>query len=321
MRYFEKMKYFKKIFVLSLVSILVSGSIVNAACIGRMVKISKNTSMYYKTQGDGKATVVFISGYGDGIMTLSEDGGIETWSKVISGLPENTTKVTFDPLGLGNSNDVINRVALTDEQIAAYLNFESVPYDFASLYNNNDVIGKTSYDRMTQLYLMIKRAVNINGPVILVAHSLGMFTAYEFALKYPNMVKGIVSVDGTFPTSVKVVSKFLEGIPEVREMYLGQFTNESGSLNEVILSSIKVEQSQQVVNGIPLIIVHDISGENGTELQAASDLGVEFWLDKFPSEYSKSINVDSGHYVMSSRPDVVISAINEMLKLIYPNFY
>lgn len=315
------MKLLRKIMLVSLILVFGGTSVASACGAYKYVKITRDKKVYTKVEGYGAANIVFISGYGDGIITYSEEGGVETWSQVISVLPSNTKKIVYDPLGLGQSDNVDNRIPLTSEQIEAYLNFEYVNYDFDSLYSGNSIIGKTSVDRADQLYLTIKKSKDINGPVILVAHSIGMFTAYEFALKYPDMVKGIVSVDGTFPTNIKAVSKFLESMPDVREMYLGQFTDSAGSLNEMILSSIKIEQSQQNVPNIPLIIVHDISGENGPELQALSDSGVDFWLDKFPSQYSKSENVNSGHYIMLHKPESVISAIEEMLELVYPDSY
>ncbi|MNP23809.1 Alpha/beta hydrolase family protein [compost metagenome] len=222
-------------------------------------------------------------------------------------------------MGLGNSDNIQNRIPLTPEQIIKYFNFETVNYDFSSLYHGNDLVGKTSLDRADQLYLTLKNSKDINGPVILVAHSIGMFTAYEFAIKYPNMVSGVVSVDGTFPKNLKEVNKFLENMPDIQQMFLGQFNDNAGSLNEMILSSIKIEQSKKKAKNIPLIIVHDISGENGPELQALSDAGVEFWLDKFPSKYSKSVDVSSGHYIMLNKPEAVISAINEMLQKVCKN--
>ncbi len=315
------MKFLRKIMLVALILVFGGTSVVSACEVYKYVKIAGDKKVYTKIEGYGTANIVFISGYGDGINTYSEEGGVETWNQVISGLPANTKKIVPDPLGLGQSDNVDNRIPLTSEQIEAYLNFEYVSYDFDSLYSGNSIIGKTSVDRADQLYLTIKKSKDINGPVILVAHSIGMFTAYEFALKYPDMVSGIVSVDGTFPTNIKEVSKFLESMPDVREMYLGQFTDAAGSLNEMILSSIKIEQSQQNVLNIPLIVVHDISGENGPELQALSDSGVDFWLDKFPSQYSKSENVNSGHYIMLNKPESVISAIEEMLELVYPDLY
>lgn len=316
------MKILRRIFVVALVFAVCGTTAASACSTYGYVEVSKDKKVYSKVEGYGKANIVFLSGYGDGITTYTEQGEVEVWSQVTAGLPADTKKFTYDQLGIGQSDDIENRFPLTQEQMDAYFNFETVNYDFDSLYSGKqDLIGKTSVDRADQLYLTLKNSKDINGPVIIVAHSIGMFTAYEFALKYPDMVKGIVSVDGTFPTSLKEITRFLENnLPDIKPLYLGQFTNAAGNLNEMILSSMKIEQSQEVVNGVPLIIVHDISGENGPELQALSDSGVEFWLNKFPSEYSKSENVNSGHYVMLNKPDAVISAINEMIKLVYPEY-
>ena len=268
-------------------------------------------SLYAKTMGiDSNVTVVFDSGYGDGIYTYSEDPAYETWGNIQPKIAKFAKTITYDRAGLGQSDQGVNRNPLSEESMAAFLNGEDIPYD-ESVFENGS--GKTAIDRARDLHALLE-AAEVDGPYLLVLHSVSMLEAVEFAKEYPGEVAGIVSVDGTSADTLqKNVEFFRAYAPEVEDLFLGQFQENDGTLSEIIQSSLQVMNAGDVLRNIPFTILHPSDSGSGPEYQQMSDEIMREWLTW--SNDSKLIFVpDTSHYIMKDQPQYVVDAIKNMLK-------
>ena len=110
------------------------------------------------TDGSGAPTVVFISGLGD---------ASAVWSAVIEQLAGSGTLVAYDRAGCGESDDIMPPIA---------------------------AVPRPSSWAARQLHDLLDRA-DVSRPFVLVGHSLGGQIADAFAIRWPELVAGLVLVD------------------------------------------------------------------------------------------------------------------------------
>ncbi|MDF2871803.1 MAG: hypothetical protein K0R05_3378 [Anaerocolumna sp.] len=309
----------QKNFISKIATIVLAASLILTATVSVAAKTTINEglvdigdiSLYAKIMGnDSNVSVVFDSGYGDGIYTYSEDSSYETWHNIQSEISKYAKTITYDRAGLGQSDSGVNRESLSEELIDSYLNGEDIPYDESEFDIGS---GKTAIDRARDLHALLESA-DVDGPYLLVIHSVSMLEAVEFAKEYPGEVAGIVSVDGTSAdTMQKNIEFFRTYAPEVEDLFLSQFQKYDGTLSEIIQSSLQVKNAGDVLRNIPLTILHPSDSGDGPEYQQMSDEIIRKWTTW--SNYSKLIFVpDTSHYIMKDQPQYVVKAIKNMLK-------
>lgn len=312
-------KFIRKFITTLLATTLFLSSVTSAAA---KVTVNKGLidigekSLYAQIMGNNsKVSVVFDSGYGDGIYTYSEDSTYETWGNIQTKISKYAKTITYDRAGLGQSDSGVNREPLSTELIDSYLDGNDIPYD-ASVFETGT--GKTAIDRARDLHALLD-AADVDGPYLLVIHSISMLEAVEFVKEYPGQVAGIVSVDGTAAETLqKNIEFFRTYAPDIEELFLNQFQEYDGTLSEVIQSSLQVQNAGDVLRNIPFTILHPSDSGEGPEYQKMSDDTMREWATW--SDYSKLIFVnDTGHYIMKDQPKVVIKAIKDMLKKIDKN--
>ena len=126
-------------------------------------------NMYITGNGEGEHTIVALSGWSDGEMYIG-------WRPLTSQFEEDNEFVFIDRAGYGLSDDV--RESMTVEYVVE--------------------------DYRTAL-----RNAGIEGPYILLAHSLGsLYTAY-WESTYPEEVEACIIMDGTIPISAEQVDEEL----------------------------------------------------------------------------------------------------------------
>ncbi len=309
----------KKNIIRKIATLVLATSLILTATVSVAAKTAANKglvdigdkSLYAKIMGnDSNVSVVFDSGYGDGIYTYSEDTTYETWSNIQSKIAKYAKTITYDRAGLGQSDKGVNRNPLSEEYIASFLNGEDMPYD-ESVFENGS--GKTAIDRARDLHALLE-AAEVDGPYLLVVHSVAMLEAVEFVKEYPGEVAGIVSVDGTSAVTMqKNIEFFRMYAPDAEDLFLGQFQENDGTLSEIIQSSQQVMNAGDVLRDIPFTILHPSDSGSGPEYQQMSDEVMRDWLTW--SDYSKLIFVpDTSHYIMKDQPQYVVNAIKNMLK-------
>lgn len=265
-------------------------------------------SLYAKVVGtdNGTVSVVFDNGYGGGI---NEDSEHETWGTIQAEISKYAKTITYDRTGIGRSDKGTNRPALSQDEINTFINGGNITYDPATFESGT---GKTSLDRARDLHALLKASA-VEGPYLLVVHSISMYVAVEFAKEYPNEVAGVVSVDGTWPTAIEDADSWARKYnPEMEQLFLTQFSEADGTLSEVIQSALQVRNAGDVLRNIPLTILHPSNLGMGDEYQAMTDLAMENWAKW--SNYSKLTLVpNSGHYVMGYQPQYITNAVKDML--------
>lgn len=276
------------------------------------VSIGGGIELNTKIMGKGDVSVVFDSGYGDGIYIYSEDSTHETWGNVQPEIAKYAKTIAYDRTGLGLSDNAVNRESLSDADIQTAVNGGTIAYD-ASVFESGT--GKTSLDRARNLHVLLKNA-KVKAPYLLVVHSISMLEAVEFAKEYHNELAGIVCVDGSWPTVLQETTAWANiYMPEIVPLFLGQFTAADGTLSEVIQSQLQVQNAGDVLRDIPLTVVHALDYGMGPEYQELGDRGMLSWLQW--SDHSKKVLVpNSGHYIMVDQPQYVINAIKDMLDTI-----
>jgi pimeloyl-ACP methyl ester carboxylesterase len=269
-------------------------------------------SLYTKIAGEkSKVSVVFDAGYGDGLHTYSmPDPNYETWGPVQSEVSKYAKTIAYDRAGSGLSDAGFNRPSMSDADIQTLVNGGTVAYD-PSLFATGH--GKTALDKAKDLHALLQ-ATDTKAPYLLVIHSISMLTAVEFVKEYPGEVAGIVSVDGSWDTVVQdVVSWCKVYAPDVTQPFLDQFTAADGTLSEVLQSEQQVQHAGDVLKNIPFTILHPTDYGNGPEYQAMTNQAMQNWTTW--SDKSKLIMVpNTSHYIMQDQPQVVIDAVEDMLK-------
>lgn len=131
------------------------------------------------------------------------------------------------------------------------------------------------------------RAAKIPPPYVLVGHSFGGITTRYYAAAYPSEVAGLVLVDGT------------------HQQFLGGFTLASERLSEskVIADAKKLGS----LGKRPLAVLTRGIGA-GPQWQAAQKA-----LAKLSTNAKQTIARNSGHFIQTSQPDLVVSWVRRVL--------
>jgi len=268
--------------------------------------------LYTKIAGSGKVSVVFNSGYGDGINTGND--AAKGWVEIQQEISKYARTVTYDRAGLGKSDDTPNREPLSDidRQLLLSNDFCSVTYDSSMFKKSN---GKTAIDKARNLHALLK-AKDVKAPYLLVAHSIGSLDVVEFTKLYPKEVAGIIMVDGSGKTVMGDMMDFINSnMPEMKEPFLGQFTKADGTIDEILQSEQQVYQAGDVLRNVPLTYLSAADEGMGPVYQAVVNAEQEDWLSS--SNHSKRIVVpNSGHYIYLDQPQYVVNAIKDMLNII-----
>lgn len=120
-------------------------------------------NMHIYTKGDGDNTIVLLSGLGTAGPTLD-------FEPLINEMSKNNKVVVVEPFGYGWS-DITNK-------------------------------KRTVENIVEELRTALKKS-NINGPYILMPHSIsGIYSTY-YANQYPKEVKAIIGIDTTLPQALK----------------------------------------------------------------------------------------------------------------------
>ncbi|XUU61726.1 alpha/beta fold hydrolase [Erythrobacter sp. HA6-11] len=227
--------------------------------------------------GGGNATVIFV--HGNGNATLND------WATIVSQISENAQTVTYDREGHGKSPPL------------------ATPYSFDSEVASLVALVERYEDRRT---------------VYVVAHSFGGMIA-SIAAEQTDAISGIVFVDASVPGAFTD-----EMAQRERDRYrpqYGMLEERVPELAKAIIPRIeafpeiaqKLENAEYSGNLPTVVIMAEGSTYENQDSIRTSMTGSQTFVDASPWRHMIHAK-GSSHQVMRDRPDVVIAAIEYLLK-------
>ncbi|OOM82224.1 alpha/beta hydrolase family protein [Clostridium puniceum] len=258
--------------------------------------------------GENGPSVVFETGYEDAL--VSEENQ-DTWNGIQDAAAKYATTIAYDRFGLGKSSDIGNMPSLTKEQEQTVLDGGNIKY------NQNCFNGqyKTPRDKAINLHDLLREA-KFKKPYVLVAHSVGSFTAIEFAKMYKAELAGIIMLDGTFPALNRELYKWeKDNMPDLAKNYTDQFSDPDGNADEILIGGLQCEKDLKSLNNIPILYLQASETEMGKEVDQIWENGVINMISN--SKFSQRVVVpNSTHYVYRSNPEFVNNQIKNFINKI-----
>lgn len=243
-------------------------------------------------QTELKGDTINFERKGTGIPVVVFESGLgenlEGWKQIQDSVSKITTTISYDRLGLGKSSATKNPRTL--ENLVSELN---------GFLKNEE----------------------IEGPYILVGHSLGGFIIRKFQDTYPEKVLGLVFVD---PSHENLMERILATKPkEESEMMTnamnGFYATKPFAIQNEFKELPNMEKEMKTLDfpediAIALIASYQIPPPpfKPEDIEIKKELFSE-WIEDKPK--AKLIStVKSGHYIHYSEPSIVIDAIIEMIE-------
>ena len=208
-------------------------------------------------------------------------GRMDWWKKVLPEISNDTTTFAYNRPGYGNSEPV------------------ATPRD--GLHIVDELRGLLRYN-------------GVNPPYILVGHSLGGLYMQLYARRYPEEVNSLILVDSTHPRQLDG-----EGALE-RQSFLVR-----GLLGALVTGTAKDELDLLPQTGKQVLDLPTLSGKPIFVLSASKPLEEKSAVaddanakrKDIASLYpgSKQVWVDSGHTIPLEKPEAIVAAIREALRL------
>jgi pimeloyl-ACP methyl ester carboxylesterase len=215
--------------------------------------------------------------------------------------------------GLGDSCETWNQIQdQTSEVVSTF------SYDRAGVGRSEGTsVPRTCIDLVNEM-LGLLLAHDIKSPFILVGHSFGGLVARLCGSLYPDLVSGIVLVDGVPEYKELAYEKVLTGtlLADNREYYENPLLNRE-QIDKVI-SYEQIAQHSQLYN-IPLsIITRGLPDQMEDTWPAQAILEIEqrlqFDFQKLSTSSKHRIAHCSGHDIHHDEPEIVIEEIMGILK-------
>lgn len=212
---------------------------------------------------------------------------LEGWKTIQDSVSKTTTTISYDRIGLGKSSTTENPRTL--ENLVSELN------------------GFLEKEK-------------IDGPLILVGHSLGGFIIRKFQNSYPAKIIGLIMVD---PSHESLMEKILESKPKeqaemMRNGMNGFYANQPIAIQNEFKEISNAEKAMKNINfpkNIPITLI--ASYQTPPPPFSPEDIKIKKelfnnWIESAPQ--TKLISTtNSGHYVHYTEPKIVINAITEMI--------
>lgn len=229
-----------------------------------------------------------VAGSGKHIVLLEAGGsaGMSDWEPVFNKIAEHATVIRYSRVGNGNSTAIKRHFTSGD-----YAKYASE--------------------------LLV--ALDINQPVILVAHSYGGSVAREFAAVYPKQIKALVMLDPSSEHDVDIVRaiNLEKGNREIAQIKLDDMAD--GMSNQYLdFWSKRPLPDYPQIKDMPVTVIASVRKVDSPANLFFTDQGRQMWgelwqewANAFPQ--GKSVLTEkSGHYVQFDEPELVL---NELLVL------
>jgi pimeloyl-ACP methyl ester carboxylesterase len=232
--------------------------------------------LYVRCIGQGTPTVIFEAG-------LGED--LSTWDQVLPQAARFSQACAYDRANVALSDERPVAIRVSAPQIAAELQ-----------------------------HLLVN--AHLPGPYVLVGHSLGGLFMQMFACRYPHEIAGMVLVDSTHPQQAKRLAAAL-GPAFSKEASQG-FPVEGISYDEIQAMQAQVDAVRGHFPQVPLIVLVRSRFTSSTRWTATQYkqawLNLQADLSRRSSRGKLVVAQNSGHFIQSDRPDLVLAAIHEIVQ-------
>jgi pimeloyl-ACP methyl ester carboxylesterase len=140
----------------------------------------------------------------------------------------------------------------TQDRVAAFTC--ACAYDRAGVGNSDrSTEPRTSQQMVTELHMLLRNA-HIEGPYVLVGHSLGGLNVQLFAMRYPDQVAGLVLID---PSFADMLERFDAILPdEWKPLWDSQFESDAeGMTKQDFVTSCTQVSAAGLLPDIPLVVL------------------------------------------------------------------
>lgn len=231
----------------------------------------------YFLKGSGIPVIVFVSGMAH---------GHDTWKAVQESVSSNTMTISYDRAGLGTSE------------------YHGEKKDLTSLAN--------------ELHQLLQN-ISLPSPYILVGHSMGSQIVKKYASLYPSEVKGLVFVDPGYNEDL-LKAKISLNLWEERNAMIQKYQIEfSEAQEQENVNRNKICEEADAIKKMPDVPVVMLTATMVTGFPASSieqEIKKERHLLRLKNmPGAKHVLVDkSWHYIHTDAPEVVVSAIESVIK-------
>ena len=172
------------------------------------------------------------------------------------------------------------------------------------------------------LTVLIEQA-NLTPPFILVGHSYGAFIIRAYAAQHPDKVKGLVFVDPAHEKMMQELKK-ADHAKAIKDLELqnsfipDRFKQENEAINTIFEKAALPDFGK--LPQVPVVVLTSVQKRPKPELLLHEPTGIAVWRrlhNEFFSQFSSGAHIvtaGSGHNIHREEPELVINAINQVVK-------
>jgi len=181
---------------------------------------------------------------------------------------------------------------------------------------------QTLEQAVQSLTTLIEKA-DLKAPFILVGHSYGAFIIRAYAAQHPDKVKGLVFVDPAHEKLMQELKK-IDPVKAAKDVELqnssmpDKFKQENELINQIFEKGALPDFGE--LPNVPVVVLTSVQKRANPELFLHEPAGVEVWR-KLHSEFFSQFNsgahiitANSGHNIHREEPELVISAIKQVIQ-------
>jgi pimeloyl-ACP methyl ester carboxylesterase len=183
-----------------------------------------------------------------------------------------------------------------------------------------------TFDDMAAQLAGVIGALELDPPVLLVAHSLGGMVAVAYAVEHQDDTSGLLLLDAAGPGYAESLLSLLprrtrsKGGPE-RDIWEKRMDPKGNRENLDGKRSFAAAQEYPPLGAMPLVaLTHSIpqhpkttSARQQADLESAWEEGQNHWLAMSSQSLVERVDL-AGHEIQNDRPDIVVAQVRAMLE-------